>query len=67
MAFQNALAAGSQGDSTGESDVEGETPQPDASGAESPFSMGYDLSSYEVDAETTDQLLGVLVAVTNLL
>lgn len=67
MAFQDVLAAGSEGASTDESAAEDETPQPDGSGAESPFSMGYDLSSYEVDAETTDQLLGVLVAVTNLL
>lgn len=40
---------------------------PAESRADSPFSMGYDVEEYQLDAETTDQLLGLLVAVTNLL
>jgi hypothetical protein len=31
-----------------------------------PFSMEFDLEQFEVDAQTADQMLGVLVAVTNL-
>lgn len=33
----------------------------------SPFSMNYEVDRYDLDAETTDRMLTVLVAVTNIL
>lgn len=36
-------------------------------GRNSPFSMDYDTESYKLDSETADQVLGVMIAVTNLL
>lgn len=33
----------------------------------SPFSMRYDLEAYEFDTDDTDQALGIIIAVTNLL
>lgn len=66
MAFQDALTAGSEKAETDETANEG-APESPAGSEISPFSMSYDMSSYDVDAETTDQMLSVLVAATNLL
>lgn len=50
-------------------DTATEQPTTDArgQGANSPFSMQYDLEEYELDTETIDQMLSVTVALTNLL
>lgn len=45
--------------------------QPDDSapvdGAADPFALNYDFSDWEVDTESTDHALSLLIAVTNLL
>lgn len=64
--FRTRLAAATEGARTDESGPDGaEQSQPDRD--ISPFSMGYDVDSYALDAETTDRMLTVLVAATNLL
>ncbi len=44
-------------------------PEPSVSVGEDidPFSMRYDFSDWKIDAESTDQILSLLIAVTNLL
>ncbi|MFC4246473.1 hypothetical protein ACFOZ7_05610 [Natribaculum luteum] len=44
-------------------------PEPSVSVGEDtdPFSMNYDFEEWKVDAESTDQILSLLIAVTNLL
>lgn len=39
----------------------------DQVGAADPFSMEYDFEEWELDADTTDHALSILIAVTNLL
>ena len=63
MAFQSAIGP----DDEQTTDDTSAAASPAESRDDSPFSMGYDVEEYQLDAETTDQLLGLLVAVTNLL
>lgn len=42
-------------------------PSTTSSGGSDPFSQDYDLSEWTLDAETVDQVLGILMVVTNLL
>jgi hypothetical protein len=68
MAFQDALAAEIEGAATDESpDDERAASEPARDGPQSPFSMEYDLESFTVDSQTATQMIGGLVAITNLL
>lgn len=65
--FREQLAA-SAPDPTGDGEpASTAAPEPPVTRDTSPFSMEYDTGSFALDAETTDQMLTVLVAATNLM
>jgi hypothetical protein len=68
MALQSRLQE-SESESPGDGTVSEASEQPGQSIPDeiSPFSMGYDFSEYQLDADETDQVLGLMIATTNLL
>lgn len=65
MAFQDAIETAESEADTDES-VPGDSDAPRGA-ASDPFSMTWDTERYDVDDQTVDRALSVLVALTNLL